>query len=245
MQDHHPVAERSKAVVRRFIEEVQNQKNWDAYDELNAPGFVNLSAPPGLPNDLEGGKMFLGAFLNAFPDGHVTIDDMIAEGDRVVTKKTFAAPHGRVHGDRADREAGGAPIRRHPPLARRSHHRALVEHGPAQLPATARRGPVRTVRRPEEELLTGSRSDVRQTGRERWNIYATPAPIRSHGCASPTRTSSRARSRSSCSRRRFPLQGLETFAGRGQALPSRHLVSDNLSASRPTEGAVVCGAGSD
>lgn len=93
MQDHHPVAERNKAVVRRFIEEVQNQKNWDAYDELNAPDFVNLSAPPGLPNDLEGGKMFLGAFLNAFPDGHVAVDDMIAEGDRVVTKKTFAGTH--------------------------------------------------------------------------------------------------------------------------------------------------------
>jgi predicted ester cyclase len=54
---------------------------------------VNLSAPPGLPNDLEGGKMFLGAFLNAFPDGHVAVDDMIAEGDRVVTKKTLAGTH--------------------------------------------------------------------------------------------------------------------------------------------------------
>jgi predicted ester cyclase len=37
--------------------------------------------------------MFLGAFLNAFPEGHVTVDDMIAEGDRVVTKKTFAGTH--------------------------------------------------------------------------------------------------------------------------------------------------------
>jgi hypothetical protein len=65
-------AERNKAVVRRFVEEVQNQKDWNAYDELNAEDFVNLSAPPGVPTDREGGKMFLGAFLNAFPDcpGH-------------------------------------------------------------------------------------------------------------------------------------------------------------------------------
>ena len=76
-------ADRNKAVVRRFIEEVQNQKNWDSYDELNASDFVNLSAPPGVPSDKEGGKIFLGSFLNAFPDCHVTIDDMIAEGDRV------------------------------------------------------------------------------------------------------------------------------------------------------------------
>ncbi|MGI8886517.1 MAG: ester cyclase, partial [Gaiellaceae bacterium] len=37
----------------------------------------------------EGGKMYLWGFLNAFPDSRFTIDDMIAEGDRVVTKKTF------------------------------------------------------------------------------------------------------------------------------------------------------------
>ncbi len=85
--------ERNKAVVRRFIEEVQNKKNMDLFDELNASDFVNLSAPPGMPTDREGGKMFLGGFLNAFPDSQITIDDMIAEGDRVVTKKTFTGTH--------------------------------------------------------------------------------------------------------------------------------------------------------
>ena len=85
--------ERNKAVVRRFVEEVQNNKNWAVYDELNDPEFVNLSAPPGVPNDREGGKVFLGTFLNAFPDCRFTIDDMIAEGDRVATKKTFTGTH--------------------------------------------------------------------------------------------------------------------------------------------------------
>jgi hypothetical protein len=32
--------DQNKAVIRRFVEEVQNQKNWDAYDELNADDFV-------------------------------------------------------------------------------------------------------------------------------------------------------------------------------------------------------------
>ncbi len=86
-------AERNKAVVRRFIEEVQNKKNMDAFDELNAEDFVNLSAPPGMPTDRAGGKMFLGGFLSAFPDSEVTVDDMIAEGDRVATKKTFTGTH--------------------------------------------------------------------------------------------------------------------------------------------------------
>ncbi len=91
--------EQNKAVVRRFVEEVQNQKNWDSYDELNASDFVNLSAPPGVPSDKQGGKVFLASFLNAFPDCHVTIDDMIAEGDRVATKKTFTGTHTADLGD--------------------------------------------------------------------------------------------------------------------------------------------------
>jgi steroid delta-isomerase-like uncharacterized protein len=91
--------ELNKAVIRRFVEEVQNQKNWEAFDELNADDFVNLSAPPGVPSDKEGGKMFLGAFISAFPDSHVTIEDMIAEGDQVVTKKTFNGTHtGELNG---------------------------------------------------------------------------------------------------------------------------------------------------
>ena len=93
MSEQQSETERNKAVVQRFIEEVQNQKDWAVFDELNAPDFVNLSAPPGMPADLEGGKMFLAAFVNAFPDSHVTIDDMIAEGDRVATKKTMTGTH--------------------------------------------------------------------------------------------------------------------------------------------------------
>jgi steroid delta-isomerase-like uncharacterized protein len=82
--------ELNKAVIRRFVEEVQNNQNWAAYDELNDPAFVNLSAPPGAPTDREGGKFFLQALAKAYPDAVVTIDDMFADGDAVITKKTFA-----------------------------------------------------------------------------------------------------------------------------------------------------------
>ena len=85
--------ELNKAVIGRFVEEVQNGKDFAVYDELNDPEFVNLSSPPGIPPNREGGKIFLSAFLNAFPDSRFTIDDMIAEGDRVATKKTFTGTH--------------------------------------------------------------------------------------------------------------------------------------------------------
>ena len=96
MNEHAPTLEereRNKAVIRRFVEEVQNKKDEAVYDELNDPSFVNFSAPPGVPSDREGGKVYLFGFLNAFPDCQFTIDDMIAEGDQVVTKKTFRGTH--------------------------------------------------------------------------------------------------------------------------------------------------------
>ncbi len=93
METHQSELERNKAVIRRFVEEVQNQKNFDVFDELNDPEFVNLSSPPGVPSDREGGKMYLSAFLNAFPDSRFTIEDIIAEDDRVVTKKTLVGTH--------------------------------------------------------------------------------------------------------------------------------------------------------
>lgn len=92
-QSVRATAEENKAVIRRFIEEVQNQRNWDVFDELNDPSFVNHSSPPGVPSDREGGKAFLGGFLNAFPDARFTVEDMVAEGDQVVTKKTFSGTH--------------------------------------------------------------------------------------------------------------------------------------------------------
>ena len=81
--------EANKAVIRRFVEEVQNEKNWDVFDELNAEDFVNHSAPPGVPSDRAGGKAYLAGFMGAFPDCQFTI----AEGDQVVTKKTFTGTH--------------------------------------------------------------------------------------------------------------------------------------------------------
>lgn len=72
--------EQNKVVIRRFVEDVQNNQDWAAYDELNDPNFVNKSAPPGVPADRDGGKVYLQALAAAYPDARLTIDDMIAEG---------------------------------------------------------------------------------------------------------------------------------------------------------------------
>src|SRR5919205_196193 len=85
--------EENKAVVRRFVEAVQNGGNVDAINEYCSSDFVNHSAPPGVPADCEGVKLVTAMFRAAFPNGRMEIEDMIAEGDKVVTRKTFRGTH--------------------------------------------------------------------------------------------------------------------------------------------------------
>jgi predicted ester cyclase len=81
--------EDNKAVVRRAIEEVWNQGNVALADELYAPNVIYQN--PGVADirTLENFKRFVTAFRSAFPDGHSTIEDVIAEGDEVVLRHTF------------------------------------------------------------------------------------------------------------------------------------------------------------
>ena len=79
----------NKASVRRFYDEVFNKKNRAAIDEFVAPNQVDHAAPPGTPAGLAGAKQLLGMYLTAFPDCHLTVEDMIAEGDRVVARFTM------------------------------------------------------------------------------------------------------------------------------------------------------------
>jgi steroid delta-isomerase-like uncharacterized protein len=118
--------ERNKEVIRRFVEEVQNEKSEDAYWELNDPDFVNLAPlPSGVPADREGGFAYLFGLMNAFPDSRVTIDDMIAEGDQVVTKKTFTGTH---TGDFAGIPATGKHVTLQFVDIMRVRHGKIVEH---------------------------------------------------------------------------------------------------------------------
>ena len=86
-------AEDNKAPIRRFVEEVQSGNNIDLVDEICSPEFVNHSAPPGIPADREGIKIVTAMFRRAFPDSYFTVEDMVAEGDKVVTRKTFHGTH--------------------------------------------------------------------------------------------------------------------------------------------------------
>ena len=88
------MSEEKKAVVRRFnelVEQYWRTGDADAFDEVVASDFVHHA--PGLPPDLEGMKQALPMFRAAFPDMRLTVEEMIAEGDKVVDRVTVRGTH--------------------------------------------------------------------------------------------------------------------------------------------------------
>lgn len=85
--------EQHKKAARRFIEEGLNKKNMAEFDLYFSPNVINHTVPPNLPPGIEGRKLFMATFLNAFPDLHFHIDDLLAEGDKLVTRWTATGTH--------------------------------------------------------------------------------------------------------------------------------------------------------
>jgi steroid delta-isomerase-like uncharacterized protein len=85
--------ELNKMIVRRFYEEVFNQRNVDVIDELMNDDFINNDPTPAAARDRESMKQFIKTITVAFPDHHHAIEDLIAEGDKVVMRCTLTATH--------------------------------------------------------------------------------------------------------------------------------------------------------
>jgi steroid delta-isomerase-like uncharacterized protein len=85
--------EDNKALVRRFYDEVFNNKNMAGVDAFVAPNVIDHSLPPGAPGEIEGVRQTITMFLTAFPDLYLALEDIIAEGDKVVVRWTMRGTH--------------------------------------------------------------------------------------------------------------------------------------------------------
>ncbi|MBI2906599.1 MAG: ester cyclase [Chloroflexi bacterium] len=85
--------EQNKALYRRWVEEILKKKDLGAIEQFVSPTLVDHDAPPGFPQGLEGVRQLLSAYLVAFPDLDATIEDLIAEGDKVVARVTYSGTH--------------------------------------------------------------------------------------------------------------------------------------------------------
>ena len=85
--------EQSKALISRFNEEVWNKGNLAVIDEVFAGDCVWHSAPPGMPANRDGLRQMIAGFRGAFSEARSTVDEQIAEGDKVAWRWTFEGKH--------------------------------------------------------------------------------------------------------------------------------------------------------
>jgi steroid delta-isomerase-like uncharacterized protein len=81
------------ALVRRMHEALFASRDIVALDEFFSPDFVSHSIPPGLPSGVEGVRSFFAMFRDAFPDVEVSIDELVADGDKVAIATTISGTH--------------------------------------------------------------------------------------------------------------------------------------------------------
>jgi steroid delta-isomerase-like uncharacterized protein len=84
--------EANKELVRRY-QEAHNTNDLDALNAIVAADLIAHNLMPGLPPGLEGGKLVHQMAVSAFPDFHATIEDLIAEGDKVAARMIFCGTH--------------------------------------------------------------------------------------------------------------------------------------------------------
>lgn len=108
-----------KEFVRNHFEEFVNRKNIEIGDVNFAPEFIDQGSdvPSGTPSGPAGAKQYVGGALKKFPDMHVTIEDIIADGDKVVVRNTW----------RATNPANGVKLQFAGIVIWRIAHRQLVE----------------------------------------------------------------------------------------------------------------------
>ena len=87
------IAEDNIAKTRRFMEEVFNKGNMKAVDEFMSADLVEHDPFPGQGPGLQGFKQGLADFRQAFPDLHIGIDDMLADGEKIVIRSTMKGTH--------------------------------------------------------------------------------------------------------------------------------------------------------
>jgi predicted ester cyclase len=78
-----------KEFVRKHFEEFVNKRNAAVIRINMTPDFCDHDGPGGKPTDRDGDEQMMMAMYKTMPDLHLTIDDMVAEGDKVVCKNVW------------------------------------------------------------------------------------------------------------------------------------------------------------
>ena len=85
-------AEENKAIARRAYDAI-NRNDLDALEEMVDSDITDHDPAPGQGPGLEGVKQYFSSLHAAFPDVHMDVEDMIAEGEKVVARVSVSGTH--------------------------------------------------------------------------------------------------------------------------------------------------------
>jgi steroid delta-isomerase-like uncharacterized protein len=85
--------EENKKLARRVWDEVWHRGNLDVMNSLFTPDFVRHDPNGRVLKGIEQNRQFIGGMRLAFPDLHYTVEDEIAEGDKLVVRYRFEGTH--------------------------------------------------------------------------------------------------------------------------------------------------------
>ena len=83
----------AQELVRRLHEELLASRDLDRLGEFFADDFTSHNMPPELPQGVEGVRRFFQYFLDGLTDIDVTVDELVADGDRVAVATTTSGFH--------------------------------------------------------------------------------------------------------------------------------------------------------
>jgi steroid delta-isomerase-like uncharacterized protein len=87
------MSEANKALMRQVLEDELSRGDTSVAARIFHPDFFDHTNPPGMQHGLAGHNAIVALFRTAFPDQWWQIEDLIAEGDRVVARTTFTGTH--------------------------------------------------------------------------------------------------------------------------------------------------------
>jgi steroid delta-isomerase-like uncharacterized protein len=119
------MSEQNKAVICKLVDGLWTRRDMTVFDAVFSDRFVDRTPPPGTDGSRASFKQLVIGFQSAFPDGVTTLDDVVAEGDKVAWRWTFSGKHAgsmmgmpatgkhvKITGFTIDRISGGQIVER-------------------------------------------------------------------------------------------------------------------------------------
>ena len=85
--------EDAKSLVRRYFHRLLNEKDLSVCDEMLSDDYIDHDAPEDTPPGPGSVKEFVAGFLAEYPDMHVEIDDILAEGSQLAARLVWHGHH--------------------------------------------------------------------------------------------------------------------------------------------------------